>query len=246
MQTLTHLSFLTSVFVECALRDALIWQGNRFTYQTLREKLSQQLDQIEKLQIQSGAVVGIQGAEGSDFSPNSIALFLALIEKGCILVPYSSSSTSDRERKDSIAQIQFLFQFDRDDVMSFRKTGIKAQHELYSIIRERQSPGLVLFSSGTSGAPKAAVHDFTALLEKFKVRRKVLITLNFLLFDHWGGLNTMLHSLSNGSTIVAIEDRTPGAVCIATPSAVAEVTWNRPPPCAKPTSRLPRTRSRPW
>jgi acyl-coenzyme A synthetase/AMP-(fatty) acid ligase len=81
------------------------------------------------------------------------------------------------------------------------------------VIRKRKHPGLVLFTSGTSGEPKAAVHDFLALLEKFKTRRKALRTLNFLLFDHWGGLNTMFHILSNGGVVITTKDRKPENVC---------------------------------
>jgi acyl-coenzyme A synthetase/AMP-(fatty) acid ligase len=78
---------------------------------------------------------------------------------------------------------------------------------------ERNIPGLVLFTSGSSGEPKAALHDFSKLLVKFKVKRKALRTINFLLFDHWGGLNTLFHILSNGGTVVILENRTPDYVC---------------------------------
>jgi len=45
------------------------------------------------------------------------------------------------------------------------------------------------------------------------VRRPALATLTFLLFDHWGGLNTMLHALSNGGAVVTGQDRSPEGVC---------------------------------
>jgi acyl-CoA synthetase (AMP-forming)/AMP-acid ligase II len=39
--------------------------------------------------------------------------------------------------------------------------------------------------------------------------------LSFLLFDHIGGINTMLYALSNGGCMVTLEDRAPDAVCAA-------------------------------
>jgi acyl-coenzyme A synthetase/AMP-(fatty) acid ligase len=50
------------------------------------------------------------------------------------------------------------------------------------------------------------------LLEKFKVRRKILRTISFLLYDHIGGVNTMLYTLSNGGCLITVERRDPDSV----------------------------------
>ncbi len=76
-------------------------------------------------------------------------------------------------------------------------------------------PGLVLFTSGSTGAGKAAVHDCARLLEKYRVRRQNFRTLTFLLYDHIGGVDTLLYSLSNGSCIITVQDRLPDTVCRA-------------------------------
>ena len=39
--------------------------------------------------------------------------------------------------------------------------------ELYNTLNKLGTAGLVMFTSGTSGIPKAAVHDLPKLLEKF-------------------------------------------------------------------------------
>ena len=54
----------------------------------------------------------------------------------------------------------------------------------------------------------------TLLLEKFKEAKRQFRTINFLLFDHWGGLNTMFHTLANGGVIIAIKDRRPQNICL--------------------------------
>ena len=71
----------------------------------------------------------------------------------------------------------------------------------------------MLFSSGSTGRNKAVLNDFSTLLEKFKVPRQRLVTMSFLLFDHIGGVNTLLYTFSNGGTVVTTASRDPDEVC---------------------------------
>jgi long-chain acyl-CoA synthetase len=190
-------------------RDAIVWSHKKFSNGEIAARVARWQRELDQRDIAAGSTVGLEG----DFSPNSVALLLALVQKNCIIIPQSNASRAGRERKDDIAQVEHYFRIDEVDDVIHEKTGRAASHELYRTLRERGHPGLVLFSSGTSGEPKAAVHDFVYLLEKFHVRRSAMTTLNFLLFDHWGGLNTMLHTLSNSGVTVTVRDRSPESVC---------------------------------
>ena len=93
------------------------------------------------------------------------------------------------------------------------------EHEHYCTLRKRMVPGLVLFTSGSSGVPKVAVHDLKLLLSKWKIHdtegwkpKKALRTMFFLGFDHIGGLNTIFHVLFNGGTLVIPSSRQPAEV----------------------------------
>ena len=44
-------------------------------------------------------------------------------------------------------------------------------------------------------------------MQRFETPRPTLKTINFLLFDHIGGLNTLLHTLFNKGTVVAPKSR---------------------------------------
>lgn len=187
---------------------AVIWKDNSYSYYHILKRIDHWRSKLEF--IQSSTIVGIEG----DFSPEAIAILFVLIEKNAILVPLDINHTNKNEKKYNIAELQLIIRIkNEDDIEFIRREGLPEQHDYYKLLIERNVPGLVLFTSGTSGEPKAALHDFSKLLSKFNVKRKALRTINFLLFDHWGGLNTLFHILSNGGTVVIVENRTPDYVC---------------------------------
>ena len=199
------IDFLTNRFTDNIDRDAIIWKDRSYSYKWLYDNINKYQRFIDSNQIKDGTVIALEG----DFSPNSIALLLALIEKACIVVPLTITSNKNEARLLEIAQVEFIFRVNGNDVITTETISKRTDNDYYRVIRKRKHPGLVLFTSGTSGEPKAAVHDFMLLLEKFKTRRLALRTLNFLLFDHWGGLNTMFYILSNNGVVIATKDRNP-------------------------------------
>ncbi len=198
-----------SVFSSAGQDCALVYKDNEITYAALLANISAWRLELESYEIVRGQVVGLSG----DFTPNIIAILFALIENGNIIVPFDYQQSRNNFEKYGIAHVQHLISADENDAVSFELLDSAGSSPLYEDLRIKEHPGLVLFTSGTSGNPKAAVHDFVGLLEKFKKRTKTYRTLNFLLFDHWGGLNTMFHTLSNAGTVLALKERGPASVC---------------------------------
>lgn len=204
------IDFLIERFEANRDKPAIIWQGELLSYSDLLDRLEQAGSYLQEHQVKSGEIVSLNG----DFTPNTIALMLALIRNKNIIVPFTPNEKSGESVKYDIAEVQkeirIDLQTDSYRLETFHRT---VEHTFFKTLRESETPGLVLFSSGTSGFPKGAVHDFSKLLEKFKMERKSLRTVNFLLFDHWGGLNTLFHTLSNCGAVLALRDRRPEAVC---------------------------------
>jgi acyl-CoA synthetase (AMP-forming)/AMP-acid ligase II len=198
-------------FLETPFSTAMIWHDQSFNYEWLGRAVQFWRQRIDALDIHPQTVCTLE----SDFSPNSIALFLALVDHGAIVVPLTHAATLKRDELFSIAEVEIVLKLDEEDRWSWSQTGKVANHALYGTLRERQHPGLVLFSSGSTGKSKAAVHDLVPLLKKFETKRRAWRTISFLLYDHIGGLNTMLYSLSNGGCLVTVEDRSPDAVLAA-------------------------------
>ena len=86
-------------------------------------------------------------------------------------------------------------------------------HSYIQSIKKTGEAGLILFSSGSTGEPKAMIHSAERLLSPFKNKRpKKLSILIFLLFDHIGGINTLLNGLATGALLVVPENRDPETV----------------------------------
>jgi long-chain acyl-CoA synthetase len=206
-----HIDFLLDRFRTNHARDAVVWRDQIFSYGWLADAVDRWGRSLADASVAPGTVVSLEG----DFSPNAIALLLALVERGCIVVPLTSSVETKKPEFRAIAQVETIASVSASDQARLEPTAAQASHELYRRLRSARHPGLVLFSSGSTGASKAAVHNFVPLLEKFTIPRHALRTLTFLLFDHIGGVNTLLYVLSNAGCIVTVSTRSPQAVCAA-------------------------------
>ena len=206
MQFLEH---LMNVFRANPEKEAVIWRGRAYRYAWLYEAVSRWDAVLEERGVKPGSVVSLE----ADFSPNAIGLLLALIRRSCIVVPLTASVEVKKNEFREIAQVETVLGLADGETAQVRGTGARVEHELLLRLRLEQRPGLILFSSGSTGNSKAVVHDLVPLLEKFTVPRQTLRTITFLLFDHIGGINTLLYSLSNAGCVVTVQERLPDAVC---------------------------------
>lgn len=158
----------------------------------------------------SGRVVSLEGEYGLE----AVAAFLAAMHFDNILVPISDASRAHLDEFLETAEVEYRLVPDEQQ-SSLTATGRTARHEHYRTLRHATTAGLVLFSSGSTGQHKAAVHDLQRLLQKFVVPRHCLRTLVFLQLDHIGGINTLFYTLANGGAVVVSEGRMPSQVCEA-------------------------------
>jgi len=161
-------------------------------------------DETDISSVRSGDVVALIG----DFDARSLSTLLHLIDRGAVLVPLTEATRPEHEYFFDAASVDFVI----EGSSLRRRSEARGAHPLLTGLRQSGHPGLVLFSSGTTGRPKAILHDFTYFLTRYRTPRPTLRTLNFLLFDHIGGINTFFHTIFNGGQVVAPSGRTPECV----------------------------------
>jgi long-chain acyl-CoA synthetase len=171
----------------------LVYSDNRLYFNDIAERKT-----VDLSNVQSGDVVAIIG----DFDPQSILTLLHLIDKKVILVPLTTDTKSQHEYFFNSAMVDIVIE---GNTVKYIKHTYK--HELIEYLKKIKHAGLILFSTGTTGRPKAILHDLTLFMKRFETPRPTLKTINFLLFDHIGGLNTLFHTLFNKGTIVAPKSR---------------------------------------
>jgi long-chain acyl-CoA synthetase len=204
-------AFLKQVFREKAYAEAIIWHGQSYNYAWLSDRIAYWVDLLTAKGIEPGQVVLLQG----EFSPNAVAVLLGLIEMGCISIPINRERFHKHDGLGEMALVSWTVEVDEEDAVEINGGSGQRGHELYDLLKSKGHPGIVFFTSGSTGVRKVVVHDLALLLAKYMTRRHDLRTLAFLLFDHIGGFDTLFYVLSNGSTLIIPESRAPEFVCRA-------------------------------
>jgi acyl-CoA synthetase (AMP-forming)/AMP-acid ligase II len=192
--------------------DAIVHNGKSLSYAELLDLTTEWRSYLDRCNVRAGQVVALEAVSSVD----ACAGLLALIDRGAIAIPLTPLPAAKRAEFHQVAAVETVITIDPyDGRRSHQATGRTASHELYERLRTAGAPGLVLFSSGTTGRSKASVLDFAKVLAKYGPARRPKRTLGFLNLDHIGGINTLLHTLSQGGALLTLADRTPDTVCAA-------------------------------
>ncbi len=192
-------------------KPALVGVWGVCSYAQLARLVDEAARALAGLRLPGPAAVAVVGGHG----PAATAWLVALEAAGHFAVPLAGNPAEHPAR---LAQVnaQWVVSADGFAWNLLPRIDEASTHPLFESLRVRQVAGLVLFSSGTSGAPKAMVQDFTALLATYAERRPHGLPVIALLgFDHIGGLNTLFGGLASGAPIIVPASNAPEVVAEA-------------------------------
>ena len=182
------------------------------TYGDLIGKINDYLEYLHSNHINEGECVAIAG----EYSEDLISIFFALILNKNIIIPLAGDLKGNHDKCLKIGEASYFIKISDDSNRTLSKVEYQSNHPLLQEIRAEGESGLILFSSGTTGEPKAAVQGVSKLIEKYKQPgKRSFRTLIFLKIDHIGGINTFFSILLNGGTIVTASSRSADDVCKA-------------------------------
>jgi acyl-CoA synthetase (AMP-forming)/AMP-acid ligase II len=192
-------------------KPALAGAWGVVTYAELGALIGKAQQSLAQLKLDRPTSFGLIG----DHGPASTAWLIALAEAGHFVAPLSGNA-AEHPAKLALINAQWIIATSDLTWELLPRVDEPSAHPLFEQLRGQGAAGLVLFSSGTSGTPKAMVQDFSKLLASYESRHESdLVMLALLGFDHIGGLNTLFNSLAAGSLLVIPASRSPADVASA-------------------------------
>jgi non-ribosomal peptide synthetase component F len=148
-------------------REAIVGDDLSANYSDLMSLKDRWMGELAAAGVEPGRVVAFEG----DCRDGTVALLLALLENGCVAVPLASAAKGQRLEFLEIAQAEFLVGEPGAGTTGQASgpivhRGNRHGHPLIEKLAESGRPGLVLFSSGSTGKPNAMIDH----IDEFLVR----------------------------------------------------------------------------
>ena len=212
MTTSVDISWFWAALKNASAQEALWAAGRAYSYGELLEEIARWHARLDERGVAKRARVAVIG----EYSLGSAALFLALIQREAIIVPFADDDASVIDGRMRLIGVRAAVDFRRGEAIRLldAEEGAIEEHPLIEACASHGTAGIVMFTSGSTGKSKAVLYRADHLIAKFQnPGKKRHRTLLFLKFDHIGGINTFFAVLSQGGTIVASSSRQAARIC---------------------------------
>src|SRR5665647_2044496 len=171
--------FLLEQFATAPDDVAFVNDNHEFTYGWILETTPTYEAFLDETGIRSGDVVAVV----ADYSPEVFCFILAAFRRGVVLAPLSHGSIVEKDAILEVSQCQWFVEFATElaDIVVGHRAAVPDNPVLTRFL-ERGNPGLLLFSSGSTGQPKGILLDVNTVLEKFRKPRPPVVAITCLLY----------------------------------------------------------------
>jgi acyl-CoA synthetase (AMP-forming)/AMP-acid ligase II len=184
---------------------AIYQAGREYTVAELLDRATAWAGYLRAAGLGPGSVCAATG----EYSFNASAFLLGALMLRCTVVPLLGGSGENAQLL-GLAAADVVVDLDREGPNHQVVTVAKHDSPLLRDFLSTGQPGFIAFTSGSSGQPKAVLHDFDRLVKNAgRSQRKGYRSLVFLRFNHMGGISTLLSVLAaTGGVMVFPEQRT--------------------------------------
>lgn len=206
--------------VENADRVAIIAGGEEHSFRSLTAAVAEREHAFRTAGVAQGDVVILVG----DFSFDPLVSLLALLFCKAAVIPLTRNAHAKLGPSvDRMGPDVLIDSFAGGAVQRISREPSRDDDAGWRRILPEGAGAVIVFTSGSTGAPKAIVHDADALCYRYLDQRRPIRAICFLLFDHMGGINTVLSLLFRGGTAIDVSDRLVDPVCQAVQAYKAEL-----------------------
>lgn len=205
---------LVRKFESFGTRTAIRHQRLGLTYDELLGRIHSVRELLSARGVAPHDVVIVNG----NYSLDSIATLLALYLDRNVVVPMVAPNARDLETVTEHCRPAFLVKTGDDFEIQELERPDRSSANMLDRLSDEDAAGLVLLSSGSTGAPKVILHNLDSLIgEKLaknsRRRPSSLNILMVLMFDHIGGISSLLSTLLAGGAAVLPAQRVPDEIC---------------------------------